>query len=117
LAFILAAIGQCRHPQKPEIWQDALVRAHHERQPLRLLEVVIHAIGSVFIQIVYDVATGATPRELDINAEYGRQVPKLTAAQRVDGRKSAATIAPKAANIHPANKVRPIKPSVFCQPK
>jgi len=37
----------------------------------------VHAIGSVFIQIFYDEATGN--KHPDINAEYGRQVAMLTA--------------------------------------
>jgi hypothetical protein len=38
----------------------------------------VHAIGSVFIQIFYDEATGN--KHADINAQYGREVAKLTAA-------------------------------------
>jgi len=37
----------------------------------------IHAIGSVFIQIFYDEATGN--KHPDLIAEYGRQVVALTA--------------------------------------
>jgi len=40
----------------------------------------VHAIGSVLLQIVFDVAIGKDYREIDINAKYGRQLAALTAA-------------------------------------
>jgi len=40
----------------------------------------VHAIGSVLLQIVFDVAIGKDYREIDINTKYGRQLAELTAA-------------------------------------
>ena len=40
----------------------------------------IHAIGSVLIGIIFDVATEKVDAGVDINARYGRELAELTAA-------------------------------------
>jgi len=40
----------------------------------------IHAIGSVLIGIIFDVATKKAGADVDINARYGRELAALTAA-------------------------------------
>jgi hypothetical protein len=40
----------------------------------------VHAIGSVLLKIVFNIATGTGNRDADINSEYGRMLGGLTAA-------------------------------------
>jgi len=40
----------------------------------------VHAIGSVLISIIFDVMTKRADANVDINAQYGRELAALTAA-------------------------------------
>jgi hypothetical protein len=40
----------------------------------------IHAIGSVLLGIVFDALTSPKGKQVDINAQYGRELAELTAA-------------------------------------